>query len=162
MRDLADIRLNRFNLDNINIACLLGNHDNFDKGGNYNSYDGAKVWSNGGNIAVYDQPGSIELTDGLRIHFLPYGFYNLEQLNFSKQDANILVFHDEFWLIQLWKFHGSKGIPREVLDREEFALVLGGHIHLRQELASTIAQLCISALRWNAFRRAIKALKDSW
>src|SRR5437773_4629176 len=33
MRDLADVRLNRFNLDNINIACLLGNHDNYDKGG---------------------------------------------------------------------------------------------------------------------------------
>ena len=70
------------------------------------------------------------------IHFLPYGFKTLEQLNFSKRDTNILVFHDEIpGLSDYGHFRSTSGIPREILDQREFALVLGGHIHLRQELA---------------------------
>lgn len=134
MRDLADERLNRFRIDGLRIACLLGNHDIYDKAGRWHSFNGVQVWNGYSNITVFDKPGILDY-DGIVFSFLPYGFRELDR-GLNPSDTNILFFHDSvIGLSRDGKYVANSGILREAIDKEEFSLVMGGHIHLRQELA---------------------------
>lgn len=134
MRDLADDKLARFADARIPIACLLGNHDLYDRVGRFNSWDGVKVWNRSSYIDVFDQPGTLN-GDGVVFHMLPYGFHKFEQ-PIDPERRNIAVFHDN--VIGMSSYGGKQiaqdGIRPEELDRPEFFMVLGGHVHLRQEL----------------------------
>lgn len=141
MRDLADERLNRFRVDGLRIACLLGNHDIYDKTGRWHSFNGVQVWngfplreSGGGNIGIFDKPGILDY-NGIVFSFLPYGYRELDR-SLNPSDTNILFFHDSvIGLSRDGKYTANTGIVREAIDKEEFSLIMGGHIHLRQELA---------------------------
>jgi DNA repair exonuclease SbcCD nuclease subunit len=133
MRDLADERLNRFRRDNVRIACLLGNHDLYDKTGQWHSYNGVQIWNDDDKIVVFDKPGVLDF-NGLLLHFLPYGYTQFEY-DLSPHDINVLFFHDSvIGHSRDGKYTATTGIVRETIDRSELSYVLGGHIHLRQEL----------------------------
>lgn len=134
MRDLADAKLAAFGREGIPIACLLGNHDLYDRVGRFNSWDGAKVWNSDPSLNIFDQPAALH-GGGVTFHFLPYGFYKVPH-KVNPLDCNILVFHDN--VIGMSSYGGKQiaqdGIQPEEIDRPEFFMALGGHVHLRQEL----------------------------
>jgi len=133
MRDLADERLNRFRQEEMPIACLLGNHDIYDKTGKWHSFRGVQTW-NKNLISIFDKPGILDY-DGIVFSFLPFGYRELDR-GYSHTDKNILFFHDSIiGMSRDGKYTANSGIQREALDKDEFSLILGGHIHLRQELA---------------------------
>ena len=135
VRDLADERLIPFERDNIPLFLLLGNHDMYDKAGRWNSYGGVKTWGTSGKMLVFDQPSGTDF-GGVHFQFLPFGYD--AKLSFTKMDKNspnVLVFHDS--VIGCSKYQNilsREGIIQEDIDRPEFALCLGGHVHLKQEL----------------------------
>lgn len=132
MRDLADAKITKFERDGIPLVCLLGNHDLFDKAGRFNSYGAVDVWSE--KTTVFDKPGV--LRGNVSMFFMPYGCRDLSWIDAPPTDMNLLFFHDEITgLSSYGKRTATGGIPREVIDKEEFSLVLGGHVHLRQNLA---------------------------
>lgn len=132
MRDLADERMRRFAEAGMPLACLLGNHDQYDKSGRWTSYGGVRVFMSS-EVYLFTEPGTLDVT-GARFHFLPYGSKD-QSLELSKTDPNIVIFHDDVkGVSQYGRMIAQNGLPQEVLDRPEYDLVLGGHVHLRQEL----------------------------
>ena len=136
VRDLADERLIPFERDNISLFLLLGNHDMYDKAGRWNSYGGVKTWGKGGKIWVFDQPGGMEF-GGIHFYFLPYGYdAKMSIPKLCENSSNVLIFHDD--VIGCSKYQSiiaKEGIVQEGIDRSDFMLCLGGHVHLRQELS---------------------------
>ena len=135
MRDLADARLVPFRESGIPVALLKGNHDMWDKAARWSSYGGVATWRRDKDpLWVFDQPGVLDFC-GVCFAFLPYGFHTVDLADLNPDGSNILFFHDDVdGLSNYGAFLAQGGISRQELDREEFMLVLGGHVHLRQEL----------------------------
>lgn len=137
MRDLADARLAKFNVNKMPVICLVGNHDMYDKAGRWNSYGGAKTWADGTYVDIISSP-EITQINGINFIFLPYGYHTIDESWITPRDKTIVIFHDEVKGVSNYgPFRASGGIAPATLDRPEFDLVLGGHIHLRQELPFT-------------------------
>jgi DNA repair exonuclease SbcCD nuclease subunit len=137
MRDLADARLVPFRESRIPLALLEGNHDQWDKARRWNTYGGVNTWkATDDPIWVFDKPGALDL-DGVCLYFLPYGALGSD-ITFSDLNpdgTNILVAHDDVaGLSNYGAFISKVGLNRADIDREEFMLVMIGHVHLRQEL----------------------------
>lgn len=133
MRDLADEEIAKFRELDLPLVLLKGNHDMLDKAGRWHSYGGVHVWRGDSKIYVCDKPGILDFK-GVNLYMLPFGYATIDYGCVPK-GTNILFFHDE--VTSLSRFNGQVakgGIPREVLDREDWSLILGGHIHERQEL----------------------------
>jgi DNA repair exonuclease SbcCD nuclease subunit len=137
MRDLADARLVPFRDSRIPLAMLKGNHDMWDKGDRWTTYGGITTWKHDSDpLWVFDKPGALDL-DGVCLYFLPYGSLgtDIEFSDLNPDGTNILVFHDDVaGMSNYGSFISEVGIDRRTIDREEFLLALGGHVHLRQEL----------------------------
>lgn len=137
MRDLADARLVPFRESEIPLALLEGNHDQWDKGRRWNTYGGITTWKHERDpIWVFDKPGALDF-NGLCLYFLPYGSSEKDICfsDLNPDGTNVLVFHDDVaGLSNYGAFTSEVGHSRQGLDREEFMLVMGGHVHLRQEL----------------------------
>lgn len=136
MRDLADARMADFRDAGIHLSCLKGNHDMYDKTGKWSSYGGVRVWNGSDSgIEVYDEPG-VKHLDGLSIYFLPYGYRSVDYSRLDTDQPQLLLFHDE--IVGHSKYHNGRvsevGIPRGELDRASWTLILGGHIHMSQDL----------------------------
>lgn len=139
MRDLADDRLRRMGEAGIQVVCDLGNHDMWDKAGRFNSYGGAKTWK-AARTTIVEKPSTLQFDD-LQLIVLPYGATELPK--YEKNRVTMVLFHDS--IISLSQYHGltaKEGLPRELLDREDFALVVGGHIHQRQMLPFKHTDAC--------------------
>lgn len=139
MRDLADERLVPFQRDRIPLALLLGNHDMYDKGGRWNSYGGVKVWTTRQEqdpLWVFDKPGALDFC-GTCFYFLPYGSTatDLVMTDLNPDGSNLLFFHDNIRGVSNYNGQiAQDGFAPADLDRSEFLLALGGHVHLRQDL----------------------------
>lgn len=139
MRDLADERLVPFIRDRIPVACLLGNHDMYDKAGRWNSYGGVNVWATKSQkdpVWVFDKPGVLDFC-GVCLYFLPYGSSekDIDFSDLNPDGTNICVFHDNVRGVSNYNgVTAQDGYTQASLDRSEFMLVLGGHVHLHQDL----------------------------
>ncbi len=135
IRDLADEKLKRF-ATKFDFLCLVGNHDYYEKSSFYHSYGVAHIFKeNLSRLTLMDNPGNVAFED-IVFWGLPFG-RKIEEFDFTNFDENyynILLFHDEVV--------GAK-YPNGVLcrkglfvdDLKRFDLVLGGHIHLAQEIS---------------------------
>lgn len=137
MRDLADQRAVLFRESNIPLALLEGNHDQWDKARRWNTYGGFNTWKREKDpLWVFDKPGALDF-NGLCLYFLPYGSSS-KDIDFSDLNpdgTNILFFHDDVAGVSNYgSFIADHGHSQEGIDRDEFMLALGGHVHLRQEL----------------------------
>jgi DNA repair exonuclease SbcCD nuclease subunit len=133
MRDMADALLSQFARSGIQIACLLGNHDVYDKSARWNSWNGVQVWGDCSTIHVFDRPGKQLRMQEVTFHFLPYGF---KELGYEIEGrANVLVFHDDVRGVSSYgPVIAANGLDPAVVDRPGYLAVFGGHVHLRQEL----------------------------
>lgn len=134
MVTLADQKIQEMVDAGIRVALLNGNHDMMDKAGRWNTYGNIALWSDKSRVLIFDKPGEIDL-NGIRLCFLPYGFPEYPMDGLDNKDDNILFFHNEVVGYSSYgSFTSTTGLTRESIDREEFSMVLGGHIHLRQSL----------------------------
>lgn len=137
MRDLADARLVPFRESGIPLAMLEGNHDQWDKARRWNTYGGITTWKQEKDaLWVFDKPGALDF-DGLCFYFLPYGASaaDIDSSDLNPDGTNVLIFHDDVaGLSNYGAFVSQCGHDRESIDREDFLVVMGGHVHLRQIL----------------------------
>lgn len=135
MVNLADERLVLFRESGIPLAMLKGNHDMLDKGGRWHSYGGAEVWRRDQEpLWVFDKPGTLDF-GGLCLAFLPYGSAAVPFEDLNPDGTNVLFFHDDVkGLSSYGAYTADGGLSPLLIDRNEFMLVLGGHVHLRQDL----------------------------
>lgn len=136
IRDLADRKVRDISEAGIPLYLLVGNHDMYDKAGTWDSYNGLRVWD--APVHIINEP-SIYPLEGVNLVFLPYGFREEWPACLSdivaEEKINILFFHDDVKDISNYgSFTAKEGIPKEWIDCPEWDLVLGGHIHKRQEL----------------------------
>lgn len=143
MRDLADQRVRPFIEHQIPLVVIVGNHDQWDIGRRWDTYGGIHVWKNPHDpIWVFNQPGVIQHDNGLQFVCLPYGSSNEDvELLLSKIEPKlytICLFHDEVKNVSTYevqhRVYAAGGYSQEYLDNEAFNLVLGGHVHLAQQL----------------------------
>ena len=134
IRDLADEKLKMFGI-NFDFLCLVGNHDYYEKSSFYHSFGVAHIFKeNLSRLFLLDNPGNVVLEDVV-FWGLPFG-RKMEEFDFTDFDENyynILLFHDE--VVGAKYSNGvvcRKGL--NVDDLKRFDLVLGGHIHLSQEI----------------------------
>lgn len=133
MRDYADERIADFRDSGIPLVLLKGNHDMLDKAGRWHSYGGVYAWRANVKIYVCDKPNILDF-NGVNLYMLPFGHTEVDY-GLLPSGVNLLVFHDEVTSVSRYNGQVAKGgIPRNMIDREAWALVLGGHIHERQEL----------------------------
>ena len=134
IRDLADEKLKRF-ATKFDFLCLVGNHDYYEKSSFYHSYGVAHIFKeNLPRLVMLDNPGNV-VYDDVVFWGLPFGrkMQEFDFTSFDKDKCNILLFHDEV----VGAKYSNGVLCRKGLfvdDLKRFDLVLGGHIHLAQEI----------------------------
>lgn len=144
MRDLADSRIRPFLERQIPVVIIVGNHDQWDLGRRWDTYTGIHTWRTATDpIWVYSRVGIWRGPCGIQILCIPYGSTPEEiasvQRQISPTDPTVVAFHDTVAGCSALTASGIMapghvGLPRDILDREDYTLVLGGHIHLAQTL----------------------------
>lgn len=142
MRDLADAKIRAISDAGIALYLLVGNHDMYDKAGTWDSYNGLRVWN--APVHILNEPTIRTVGDDIHFAFLPYGYtaediQKLEaQLDVGRKvwSTHVLFFHDDVRGSSQYGngFVAPNGLPKIAFESGTWDLVVGGHVHLRQEL----------------------------
>jgi DNA repair exonuclease SbcCD nuclease subunit len=136
IRDLGDKKICAITNAHIPLFLLVGNHDMYDKAGTWDSFNGLRVWDHP-CVEIINLPTVWPIGDHVALWFVPYGFRDEKFFTPSgTQDRlNILFFHDDVEGVSNYGHSTAQtGILKSWIDRPEWDLVLGGHVHLRQRL----------------------------
>jgi len=120
---------------------IVGNHDRSSKNPHspHNYWSIEELYHNElKNISILDHicTYSININEiNVNIYAMPAGHIIPEILNINTNGINICVFHD---IIRGCRYHtgmvATEGMATDVLDKEEFSIVLGGDNHRHQKL----------------------------
>jgi hypothetical protein len=87
------------------------------------------------HVHVVSDWSVLDIGDGVSVAFAPYGKLPADQPTRPHCNTYLLVFHDEIiGVSQYNKFISKSGLPKSAVDDPRYDMVIGGHIHYRQEL----------------------------
>ena len=144
MRDLADEKVQAISQAGIEQYLLVGNHDQYDKAGTWNSFNGLRIHAKNAPIHVIDRPTLYPLSSFGTMMFVPFGFTDevlFDPPRESGRRTNVLFFHDDVAGVSNYgAFRAKGGIPKSYIDKPEWSLILVGHVHMRQDLGLEATQ----------------------